>query len=242
MAIIYQHTNDKVLVLEPREVFQRKLDLGVWNEVRIGMYWGSGANATLTSSFVGETLVQATRMDILEIGLKDSATSIMPGYSGSYFIGLAMTGSVNTEVQQTFGTDSKYAVTTGNNNYWGMGFYGTSSYGGAQNLVAPEFVIPTSANYSGFYGLRIVLNNRGTSSQTVSVYASMTKSITASSTNYYSSYYLHQQMQNATYGTVSTNVWNDGGAALPIPDSLWIRIPYYFNRPRISNLSVIKYD
>lgn len=243
MAIIYQHTNEKALVLEPREAYQRKLDLGNWTEIRIGMFWGSAGYSTPTSSQVTtETVVQVTRTDILTFGLKDSATNILPGYSGSYFIGLSMTGSVNTEVVSPFGTDGRYQANIGSGYFYGAGFYGTNSYVGAQNLSYMDYTPATGTNYCGLYVLKLVLNNSGSSTQTVSAYASMTKTVTAASVDNYSSYYLSTQMQNASFGTVSTITWNDGVTAFPIPDSLWIRTPYFYNRPRISNISVIKYS
>lgn len=239
MATIYQHNaSDKTLILEPREAFQRKLDLGSWNEIRIGMFYSSIGLASPSASYADESLTQNTREDIIAFGLKDSATSILPGFSGSYYIGLALTGSHNINVNNT-----RYADST-NDNFNGVGFYGTSSYWGAQ--VFNTIAFPTNgggnnpSDYCYYYVLKMVLNNSGSASQTISMYVS--NNSFASSATYYGIPQLNQAMNNATFGTVSTVTWNDGAASLPIPDSLWIRSPFYFNRFRISSLSVIKYS
>lgn len=240
MATIYSHNaNDKVLILDPREAFQRKLDLGSWNEIRIGMFYNTVGLNTPTSSYLDETVVQNTRSDIIAVGLKDSATSILPGFSGSYYIGMALTGSHNIIAQNT-----SYYDTSGDPKFNGGGFYGTSSYWGAQSLSYLGYPTNGGGNnatdYCFYYVLKMVLNNSGSASQTISMYAS--NSSYASGTTYYSVPILNQQINNATFGTVSTVAWNDGASALPIPDSLWIRTPFYFNRLRISSLSVIKYS
>lgn len=242
MANIYAHNAyDNVLVLEPREAFQRKFDIGSWREVRLGMFWTMTGLNTFTSSCADETVTQVTKQDILAIGLKDSATSILPGFSGSYFIGVSITGSSGHNV--VLGQPGAINISDStNSSFFGAGFYGTSSYFGGQDLTVPAANYVTETNYSGFYGVRMILNNSGSSSQTVSVYVSSTYNPSVGNTNYYTSSYLNQYMQNATWSTVSTFNWNDGVSAYPIPDSVWIRTPFYFNRLRISAIRLVKYS
>lgn len=239
MATIYSHNaNDKVLILDNREALQRKLDLGSWNEIRLGIFYNSVGSNTPTSSYVDELVNQSTRADILAFGLKDSATSILPGFSGSYFIGIALTGSHNINANNTQYYDASYT------NFNGVGFYGTSSYWGGASANAFGFPIngggTNSSDYCYYYVLKIIINNSGSASQTLSVYTS--NGSYSSGTTYYGIPQLNQQMNNANFGTVSTVTWNDGVNALPIPDSFWIRTPFYFNKIRISSLSAVKYS
>jgi hypothetical protein len=245
MATIYQQiSQDKLLILDPREGFQRKFDVGSWSEIRIGFFYDSVGLNTPTSSTVDEVVTQVTRADILSIGLKDSATSILPGFSGSYFVGVAITGSHNMSANNT-----RYEDQTGGNMY-GTGFYGTSSYYGAQTMNwmlyptnggASSGGSPSTSDYCGVYTIKMVLNNSGSSSQTISMYTANSQQV-STGTSYYSVGQLNQQMNNGTFGTVSTVTWNDGANAFPIPDSLWIRTPFYNNRLRIASLSLIRYS
>lgn len=243
MASIYEQSiTDKVLVLEPREALQRKFDVGAWNEIRIGLYWNDCGLGTIpTASYSTETVNFATYADALTIGLKDSATTILPGFSGSYFIGLASTGSNNVKVSGPISYSSRYESQTSSNLY-GAGFYGTSSYFGGQNLSYMDAYNSAQTNYCGIYVLRMVLNNSGSASQTISMYSFMENNASVTSTNYYSSYNLGAAMQPSSWSTVSTVTWNNGAIAYPIPDSLWIRTPFYNNRMRISAVKISKYS
>lgn len=240
MATIYQHNaSDRVLILDPREAYQRKLDVGSWNEIRIGIFCNNVGLASSTANYTSEQVTQVSRADALAIGLKDSATSILPGFSGSYYIGMFHTSSYTCTVL----TD-KYECGGGNYAFNAVGFYGTSSYWGAQNLNSLTY--PTNggggnaSDYCHFYGLKITLNNSGSASQTITINSSAGSY--SSGTTYYAIPQLNEKIQSATYSTTSTATWNNGSIAYPIPDSLWIRAPFYFNRLRISALSVIRYS
>lgn len=240
MANIYQHVSqDKVLILSPREAFQRKFDVGSWNELRLGMFYDTAASTSPTSSIVGETVTQNTRSDIVTFGLKDSATSILPGFSGSYFFGLSMSSSYNPRVV-TFGMEA-----TPDTNFHGTGFYGTASMFGGQTLASMGYPMNGGAanltDYMAVYGLKLVINNRGLSTQTISISAYRESTI-SSGTSFYSSTQLNRLINNGSYGTVSTVNWNDGSSAYPIPDSFWIRFPFYDNQVRISALTAIRYS
>lgn len=240
MANIYQQvSSDKTLILAPREAFQRKFDVGSWNEIRLGIFFNSAGSSTPTSSYVDEILNQNTRSDIIAFGLKDSATSILPGFSGSYFLGASITGSESMAANNTQYYNNSIT------NLYGTGFYGTSASFGSSNLSQLRYPNGGGANsstdYCGFYVLKMVLNNSGSSTQTVTMTTSATQQV-SSGTSFYSIPQLNQLMNNATFGSNSTVTWNDGVNAYPIPDSIWIRTPYYFNTIRISSLSLIKYS
>lgn len=239
MATIYQKTvSDKTLILAPREFILRPFDFQLWTEMRLGVFFGgvtSGGDNTQSSS---ETVTLSTSADRICFGLKNSSTNDIPGVTGSLFLG-AMTGT-GLSSQMPGGID--FGTTGTSNNLSGGGYDGTTLVGGttAEYIEDMKFPSDTSAatSYNGFYAVKFVITNRGSSSQSISI--SSTAARTVSGTDY-SAQALRLLINNATYGTPASVAWNTGAAARTIPDAIYIRMPFYSNRIRISAMRAIRY-
>lgn len=242
MATIYQYptnSTDKVLFFAAREAFQRKFDVGSWTEIRLGMFFAANNSSSYTSSISDENMTINAVEDMLTFGLKDSATTILPKASGSYFIGL----STNTGGGTVNVNSAKFEHGTGAN-FYSMGYYGTSSYGSSQNLTAMQFTNVAnsqnnSSNYNGVYVLKLVLNNSGSASQTLTLSAYNGFS-GIGGTNYSVNNLLNYMTTTAAFGSTATVTWNNGSAAYPIPDSFWVRVPHRNNALRLSALGLVK--
>lgn len=241
MATIYQYVNnsiDKMLFFSPREAFQRKFDVGNWTEIRLGLFFAANNSSSYTSSVSDENMTINAVEDMLTFGLKDSATTILPKASGSYFLGLSTnTGGGTVNVNAT-----KFEHGTGAS-FYSMGYYGTASYGSTQNLSSLTFTDTLNtqngaSNYNGVYVLKLVLNNSGSASQTVTMSSYNAGKI--GGTNYSAAALLNYMTTTATFGSTSAVTWNNGSTAYPIPDSFWLRVPHRNNAIRLSALGLVK--
>lgn len=242
MATIYQKTaSDKTLILSPREYFLRPFDFGTdWTEVRIGMYFSgvtSGGDNTQAGS---ETVALSTAADRIAFGIKDSGTSSLPGTVGSVFLGALTATTRSSECNgQGFQGSSLGLLAAG-------GYSGATLVGGAtaqemSNSMGFGGGVADATGYCGFYGLQFVIANRGLATQTVTIRASdATGSPIAGAT--YTASALRTLLNNGPWtGTAHTLAWNDGAAAYAIPDAVYVRMPFYNNRIRISAIRAIRY-
>lgn len=241
MATIHQYVNnstDKMLFFLAREALQRKFDVGSWTELRLGIFYAANSTSSYTSSISGENLTINSEQDALTFGLKDSATQILPKASGSYFMGL----STNTGGGTVNLNSNKFEHGTGTN-FYSMAYYGTSSYGSSQNLSAMTFSSFANgqndvSNYNGCYVLKLVLNNSGSASQTVTM--SSYNANNTGGTNYSANNLLNYMTTTAAFGSTATVTWNNSSSAYPIPDSFWIRVPHRNNALRLSAIGLVK--
>lgn len=239
MATIYQKTvTDKTCILSPREYILRPFDFDAWTQMRFGMYFSVVAASGDNTNAASETVALSTAADRVTFGIKDSATSDLPGFgtalflgSTSYSTGAALAAGGQVDIQTTA---SELAAT---------GYHETTLVGGAvgqslgNHIEAPASASGVSS-YCGFYALKFVITNLGLSSQSVAISAA--KSTTISGTDYSASA-LQIDMNNATYGTPVATAWNDGAVARTVPDAIFIRLPFYSNRIRLSAIRAIRY-
>jgi hypothetical protein len=242
MSNIYEKiVGDKTLVLTARDGFMRKFNFGSWTDMAVGIYFTGivGNNTTISTQ---ENITIATHADRMTFGLKNSTNTILPGFEGSYFIGACTTIS-NTAA-------SALVVSYGDNNgkFPSVCFDGTTVVAGGDtshaldnnNMAFPSGGGTGATGYNGFYGIRFIISNIGTATQTVTV--KFTKVDTVAGTDY-STAALVTQINNATWSTTvgGALAWNDGSSAYPIPDAFWIRMPFYTNIIRISSVAAVKF-
>ncbi len=239
MATIYQKTvTDKVCILSPREYILRPFDFDAWTEMRLGIYLSAVTSGGDNTNSANETVTLSTAADRLTFGLKDSATSDLPGFGTSLFLG-ATSYSTGAALQN----GSQVDIQTSGGELAATGYHDTTIVGGASGQsLGNHMECPSSASgssaYCGFYALKFVITNLGASSQSVAI--SSTKTTTISGTDYSASA-LQLLMNNATYGTPVATAWNTGAAARDIPDAIFIRFPFYSNRIRLSAIRAIRY-
>lgn len=237
MALLYTKGSDKTVVLAPRQGLARKINFGdTWTDVRAGFYIGAIAATGSNDSVVSETLAISGYNDRITIGLKDDSVT-NPGYTGSLFIGMQ-----DGDAGSVFAVTPNGGLGASGGAWRTVGYYGTnqvlagSAAGGSR--IGTSGVTGASA-YCQFFGFRIVIANRGLSSQTVTTYFIPQNNIAGTD---YSATALRTKILSYASGdwqSVGTIAWNDGAAARDIPDCFWIRPSLYLNSLRISALRII---
>jgi len=240
MSSIYQKTvSDKTCILAPREYFIREFDFEDWTEMRFGMFLSavtSGGDDTINTA---ETVAISTVADRMTIGLKDAATTILPGVAGSSFLGVITGTSASSS---SFAGSGFGCAGSPVNAPSAAGYNGATLIGGTSAQVLGDYVKAQNASsatgYCGFYGLKFVITNRGLASQSVAISSFSNIAIAGAD---YSASALRTLINNSIYGTAASIAWNDGVAAYDIPDALWIRMPFYNNRIRLSSIMGVRY-
>jgi len=241
MATIYQKTvSDKTIILAPREGILRQFDFQNWTEMRFGLFFGGVTSGGDNTDATGESVSVVTAQDKICVGLKNADTNDTPGSVGSLFLGV-MTGTglvslLNAAGPSRMGTDgTSYNLSAG-------GYAGTTLLAGTTSEYVGPLISPVASSaatgYNGFYAMKFVITNLGLSSQTVTVTSGSTGSIAGTD---YSAQALRLLINNATYGGGGTFAWNTGAAARAIPNAIWVRMPFYSNRIRISAMRAIRY-
>ncbi len=239
MAQIYQKTvSDKTCILAPREFFLRPFDFGSdWTEMRLGVYFSGVTSGADDTTSVAETVVVSTAADNIYFGLKNSDTDDLPGFGTALFLG-AMTQAASTS-QITAGSPNKIRSSAGDF-LVGNGYHDTTlvtgSGGTGQSMQFPAASL--TSGYCGFYVVKFVINNLGLSSQTVDISLSTNAGVSGTD---YSAAALRLLINNATFSTAYNVAWNTGAAARVIPDAVFIRLPFYNNRIRLSCIRAIRY-
>jgi hypothetical protein len=237
MALIYTKLTDKTTVLAPREGGCRKLNFGNdWTEIRMGMFASAVAATGSNNDNVNEIVVPAIITDYLTFGLKDDSQTY-PGQAGSLFLGVR---SHDATIVQSQGPSSGFVDSAGT---WdATGYHDTTrvfnaATTGANGSMGGGTASAASA-YANFMAIKIVIIDRGLSTQNVTVYTSFTTPVTGTD---YSGPALRTAINNASYATGSNIAWNDGVTARAIPDCVWVRSPLYNNALRISAIRAIRY-
>ena len=233
--ITSEKNGELTAILFPREFMRARLVNGLgsnWTEARIGMYFsvvsGTSKNDLPDAS---ESLAVADNSDYITLGLKDSGSLANPGDAGSLFLGVRSTGTTS------LATTSLLADSNGECS--AVGCAGTTIIdGGVLQNGAFAFPDPSpEEGFCAFYSVKFRIQNRGSSSQSVGI--SVARSSAVSGVDY-SRIALLQLMNNSTYGAEKIISWNSGGSARNIPDSAWMRFPFYLYRIRVQAFMAIK--
>lgn len=239
MAEIYQKLiTDKALILAPREGFMRPFNLSNWTEIRMGMYFtgvSSGSNDTFAGS--DETVALSSKFDRFHFGIK-SDTPDLPGTLGTDFIG--MTNSTNAVAMASFTLFGSNGASINNTLVSGVSKDATFTLNGVDILRGMRFGtgVANATTYNSFYAIKIVINNPGLSTQTVTISTTNTQDIAGSS---YDTDTLNTLINNGTYTTSDAVAWNNGVTAYALPTHAFIHLPFYNYSIRISALRVTQY-
>lgn len=243
MATIYQKTvTDKTCILAPREFYLRPFDFGSdWTELRFGAYFSGVTSGGDDTTSVAETVAISTAADKIFFGLKDSATNDLPGFGDALFLG-ATTESGNSSTISIGPPNSFRTAVISGGNLAAVGYHETTMVGGASGQTLSEimqFPVASGASaYCGFFVVKFVITDLGLSSQSVAISAEATATVSGTD---YSASALRLLINNATFSAAATIAWNDGAVARDIPDAVFIRLPFYNNRIRLSAIRAIRY-
>lgn len=242
MANIYTKLTDKTLILAPREALLRQFNFGTdWTEMRMGFFASGVTDSGDNTPVTVESLAASNASNRMAIGIKDSGLDL-PGYGSSLFLG-ALTGTASTTASLDGSGPRFYCPGSTGNALSAAGYYGTTLVGGTAttDALANDVglgVASAASAYNGVFLLKFVINNRGLSSQTVTMSTYTTDGVAGTD---YSATALRTRLNNETYAGAKTIAWNDGAAARDIPDCIFVRLPLFSNRLRISAIRAIRY-
>lgn len=236
MALIYTKAAEKTLILSPREGYQRAFDFQDWTEIRLGMFYSGVAASGDDTDAINEVVTYNTPSDAIAFGLKNSSNTVIPGLATSTFVGLFN--------KLTYQSESNGSNFFSNTNV-GSGLL-PSAFNGATAIanigpIQTGFTFPAASGGTGYCGvmvLKMVVTDRGLATQKIGMVNYVNGAVGGSD---YSTAALRTQMNSATFGSLVDVDWNAAGVALPIPDSFFVRFPFYNNRIRISCMRASRY-
>jgi len=245
MAEIYSKiAGDQVLIPAIRESFTRPFNFGAWNEILFGMYvsvtsLGSGNG---TPSGLPEAVTWHTPSDYYYLGVRNSSSTAFPFSAGAQFIGYIPYNTSGGGMAE-YGLGGNYYVGSNGDGCWAVALNNATNLSthtaGFQHAASIKCgTTPTTGSgYNGFWGFRMTVQNAGLASQTVTIYNSNTQPIAGTN---YSQTALQTYILGVAWGSGIVLPWNAGGVALPLPDAIFLYLPFYLNRIRISAMELIK--
>lgn len=232
--------NKNCVVLDYRESFVYKFDVGDWNELYVGIEYniGEGTNSVIGTAEAFGTIPDVTK--VMFAGFK-SDRKIFPYMDGEYFIGagsqyysnvnnLTATYSAATYAMPTYISPNR-EIKVSNSVQWGS--LGTGISASAQSA------------YAAFMTMRIVVNNKNSSNQTFSFYkgtATATGGI-ISTKSWINNMYFSQLMTDFNAGGevgLSNIDFTANGTPLPLPNSLYFYCPSFNSKMRIFRILIYK--
>ncbi len=238
MASIYTKGSEKTLILSPREAVNRQFDFGTdWTEVRVGMFVGAVAGTGPNDEVVAETVTINNFSDRCIFGIKNTGQTL-PGEAGSLFLGVRSAESSVTVTTPHSGIGSP------SGGWHGVGYHDTTQVDAAGGDDGSnkwgDVAASGGSAYAMFFGIQLVINNIGTSSQSVDVKVGATSPFAGTD---YSAINLRTTMNNFNFAGLfpMTVPWNTGSAARVIPDCAYVRASTFLNRIRISAIEAIRY-
>lgn len=217
--------SDIALVLGTREALLYPFSAGIWTEIKIGIAVSLtddvDVNADVGSN--SEILTNDPKNNFY-LGLK-SNNLIFPGELGTEFVGFATHQGgryINRNVLNAGGASPNIRALRGET---------LIDTGGPPNNFQPaRDDAHLTVDYVRLYLMRYVVTNRGAANQTIGIADddgefSSTPTISK----------LRQELSNWTGSTTEVD-WFYGGQALPVPDALFIRWPFFETRLRIHSI------
>lgn len=241
MPTIYQKiVGDNTLVLDARQAFVRQIDTGSqieWTDLRIGMYCagvdtGSDNNTGGFNENVGS---QNNPINRLVFGLKDGGPDF-PGSGSAVFVGMMTSGSTNTS-KLTYQYNPYYPyIGSDTSKMFNIGYNAGTKVGesnGSFTFGSPILTnVAGTSTYHAAWGVRFLVNNRGLSTQTISLYG-MSQ---GDSPPDYTSANLRSWLGSQSQTSLGTIAWNNGATAYAIPNNFFVYMPFNGIKLRISAL------
>lgn len=243
MALVYEKiVGDKTVILEPREACIRipLASANPWTELRIAIAVSATSTAASNAAYPSESFAASTVYDRFAWGLKNSDTDDLPGVAGTSFWGILTPNGQTVDITHTTGSfnagtlGKTYAVWDGatlidsESPADGLNFYfGTSTEVQAATL------------FAAFWGMRIVITNRGAATQTVQFAASDDSHGNKTDCSETALRTFLTALPGFTSLCPAITA-NSGGVALDVPDAFFFRMPLLSSRVRLHNVMVMQ--
>ncbi len=257
-TIITKTTSGSALVLNSKEALLYPFNLGNWTQIRFGMFVGATSSNDTNSQYSNEQLNCNAPQNGFYFGLVTNIdpNNLLPYGDTQNFIGVGaptgVAGSVGTiaindnriNSQAGNGNLSAFVTVSGKFQVFQDGLNAGSS-ANVHKIYLPDKVNITGAvGFAGFYGVKITINNAGSTFQTFDI---------ATSDNSEAQYTdisidnLRNQLSNFNSPNTTTGFrWNSqmsitGGTPLPLPSGLLLFCPLSQNRIKTFCLDIDKY-
>lgn len=248
MAVWYDKETDIVGILDPRQ--GAGIPLGfkdeAWTEARIGGFVSGCAASGDNTAWATETVAVSSAYDQFMVGIKNSAfqNSVLgqadcdfwgiSGLSGNNTVITNTSGGVNVEGGVTVLTSdagTRFSVANG-------ATVNGASVGSSSNYfnIGTKAAVVATTGFCRFFGIRIIITDRGLSSQTVRMYLSINGNTAHTDTAKATLQSLLTNMTSHTLTDSGSITANDGATAFPVPDSFYVRCPFISNRFRFHNV------
>ena len=239
LKVVTVNTVDQVGILNPRDAYHRRAKIGsAYLEVRMGMFMTFVPSGNDDAHCVAETIAPAGYLDWFNFGLKDSSDNA-PGKAGSQFIGHCWSGDAvagNTNVL-TANTAGNGVMSNGGGKQLLATLNGATVISNGDSGLVMTFPIWSATNVNAYWGMRFLVTNLGLANQVVTCKG---QQLTTAQVDVSASA-LRTAIYNTAYtGTERALNWFAGGVALPLPDYVWVRVPFNNNRLRITNIACYK--
>jgi hypothetical protein len=209
---------------------KRLTNFGVdWNELRIGLIGIMVPTLSDDAIAVAEQVNFASYVDWFTFGLINNVLTI-PGQAGTQFIGIC--SKVAGRVDVVANTSALGYVQDNSNAFSYVSMDGASIITNQADF-AKRWIIPRWYNtgLGSLYALKLVVTDQGLATQTVTV-SSFSDGTSEVLTPANAKSTLRALLTGVTYAVPKVLQWNSGGAALPLPDTWFLRAPFISNRIR----------
>ena len=242
MALVYEKiVGDKTVILEPREGAIRipLASANPWTEWRIAVALSLTSTAASNAAYPSESFVTSTVYDRFACGLKNSSNDDLPGVAGTSFWGLLTRNTNTVSIVHTTG-----AFDLGSSGNPGLTVAEGTSIASASNASFSTLKWSTSTEtqaatlFANLLGIRLVINNRGTATQTVQMAMGTNHvNVTDTSETALRAYLVGLSSWSALTAAVTAN---DGVTAYAVPDAFFFRCPLLSSRIRLHNVMVMQ--
>jgi len=228
----------QVGLLQARNAAHRRTNIGsAWNEARLGLFIAVTPSGNNDAAVTPESFTPSSYLDSLTIGLKDSSVN-PPRKAGSQFMGMMWPDRNGLDTLWcTSNSAGVGAINCGTGNARTM--FGTAN--GATVITSALTtgwpITQQASGWAEFLGIRFLVANAGLSTQTVQMFYS---TLSTNKSADLSKNALRNSVMSVSWTAAVTANWFSGGVALPLPDYLWIYLPFATNRFRIPNVDVWK--
>ena len=233
---------DSTLIVAPRQGLLLPFNtIPNWLTLRIGMFasWTSSTGNNASAWTSTEDAASTAAIDWFAFGVKNN-NSTLPGLLGSRFLGILSYTNYKARIATVSSRPTISSASTANVKY-GSCIDSTVDFTASATL--PSFPPPSASSstssYAAFIGLHIALLNAGAANQTAAI-GRLTQGSDVSDT---SSNALLTRIGEAVNTPVELGaVFNTGGAAVPRPDAIFVRLPFTGHRLRIHSIGWIAYE
>jgi hypothetical protein len=231
------NATDLVCIPNARDALFAKTLIGSnWLEARMGVFYTWVPAGNDDAACATEAIVPASYLDWFTFGLKNSDNANCPGLAGARFLGMCWNAEAADQLNLVKNDVASGSFGASNNRRGFASLNGVTVITFTDFATSMIFPVWSAGAIHAFWALKLTVQNYGLANQTVTM--SMAHTDTAQAD--VSSAALRNLIFNNIYSAGKVMNWFSDGAALPLPDAIWIRSPMNLHRLRLSGVDCFK--